>query len=85
MRKTKSYLLDLLLASILSFCAKAQITTITGKVENSESKERVAAVTITVKGSNTGTFTDDKGNFKIDVPKLPAVLLVSSVGDEEEL
>ncbi len=80
MRKTKSYLLALLLASILSVGAKAQITTITGKVENSESKEKVAAVTVTVKGTNLGTFTDDKGNFKITVPKLPAVLLVSSVG-----
>ena len=80
MRKNKSYLLALLLASILSFGAKAQITTFTGKVENSESKEKVAAVTITVKGTNAGTFTDDKGNFKIAVPKLPAVLLVSSVG-----
>jgi len=80
MRKTKSYLLALLLASILSVGAKAQITTITGKVENSESKEKIAAVTVTVKGTNLGTFTDDKGNFKIAVPNLPAVLLVSSVG-----
>ena len=80
MRKTKSYLLALLLASVLSVGAKAQITTISGKVENSESKEKIAAVTITVKGTNLGTFTDDRGNFKIAVPKLPAVLLVSSVG-----
>ena len=80
MRKTKSYLLALVLASVLSVGAKAQITTISGKVENSESKEKIAAVTITVKGTNLGTFTDDRGNFKIAVPKMPAVLLVSSVG-----
>jgi outer membrane receptor protein involved in Fe transport len=81
MRKTKSYLLALLLANILTVAAIAQ-TTISGKVENSASKEKVAAVSVTVKGSGTGTFTDDKGNFKITVAKLPATLLITSVGYE---
>jgi outer membrane receptor protein involved in Fe transport len=81
MRKTKSYLLALLLANILSVAAKAQIT-ISGKVENSSTKEKVAAVSVTVKGSGTGTFTDDRGNFKITVPNLPVTLLITSVGYE---
>ncbi len=81
MRKTKSYLLALLLANILTVAATAQ-TTISGKIENSATKEKVAAVSVTVKGSGTGTFTDDKGNFKIAVAKLPATLLITSVGYE---
>ncbi len=81
MRKTKSYLLALLLANILTIAATAQ-TTISGKIENSATKEKVAAVSVTVKGSGTGTFTDDKGNFKITVDKLPTTLLFTSVGYE---
>lgn len=81
MRKTKSYLLALLLANICTIALKAQ-TTISGKVENTATKESVAAVSVTVKGSGEGTFTDDKGNFKIAVAKLPAILLISSIGYE---
>lgn len=81
MRRIKSCLLALLLASIISIAAKAQ-TTVSGKVENSATKENVAAVSVTVKGTGEGTFTDDKGNFKISVAKLPVTLLVSSVGYE---
>ena len=81
MRKTKSYLLALLLANIFTIAATAQ-TTISGKVENKATKEKVPAVSVTVKGSGTGTFTDDKGNFKITVPALPATLLITSIGYE---
>ena len=81
MRKTKSYLLALFLANIITIAAKAQ-TTISGKVENSATKETVAAVSVTVKGSGEGTFTDDKGNFKLTLSKLPATLLISSIGYE---
>ena len=82
MRKTKSYLIALLLANIITITATAQTTTVSGKVENSATKEKVAAVSVTVKGTNTGTFTDDNGNFKITVSKLPATLLISSIGYE---
>ncbi|MFT3679310.1 MAG: TonB-dependent receptor [Ferruginibacter sp.] len=81
MRKIRSYLVALLLANILAFAANAQ-TTISGKVSNSATKEIVPAVSVTVKGSGEGTFTDDKGNFKVTVQKLPVTLLVSSVGYE---
>lgn len=81
MRKKRSYLFALLLANILAFAAQAQ-TTINGKVANSTTKENVPAVSVTVKGSGEGTFTDDRGNFRITVAKLPVTLLVSSVGYE---
>ena len=58
-----------------------QSTTVAGSVSNGKSKEAISAVSVTVKGSSTGTFTDDKGNFKFStVMKLPITLVFSSVG-----
>jgi len=82
MRNIRSYLVTFLLANILSIAAFAQNVTITGNVRNSNTKEGSGAVSITVKGAQTGTFTDDKGNFRITVKSLPVTLLVSSVGYE---
>ncbi|UEG48916.1 TonB-dependent receptor [Ferruginibacter lapsinanis] len=83
MRKKISYLLALFLATVCTISANAQSTIIIGKVENSSSKEDVAAVSVTVKGGTDGTFTDDKGNFKLTTnQKLPLTLLFSSVGFE---
>ncbi len=81
MRKTPGYLMALVLANLLSFAAHAQ-STITGKVENKATNEKVPAVSVTTKGAGTGTFTDDNGNFKITVQKLPVTLLFSSIGYE---
>lgn len=81
MKKIPNYLMALLLANLLSIAAHAQ-STISGKVENSTNKEKVAAVSVTAKGGEAGTFTDDNGAFKITVPKLPVTLLISSVGFE---
>ncbi|MFZ4058713.1 MAG: TonB-dependent receptor [Ferruginibacter sp.] len=83
MRRSISYLLALFLANVLTIAAFAQNITINGSVENSASKEKVAAVSITVKGGDQGTFTDDRGNFKLTTSKkLPLTLLVSSIGYE---
>lgn len=81
MKKTLSYSLALVLANLLTIAVCAQ-STITGKVENAATNEKIAAVSVTVKGSGTGTFTDDRGNFKITVPKLPVTLIFTSVGYE---
>src|SRR5262249_10463154 len=60
-------------------------TTITGHVQNSVTRERVPAVSVTVKGSTSGTTTDDRGNFKITTSQsLPVVLVFSSVGFEQQ-
>ena len=82
MRKTTCYLVTLLLANLLSFAAYSQNVTISGNVRNSNSKEGAGAVSVTIKGTNTGTFTDDKGNFKLTLKSLPVTLLISSVGYE---
>ncbi|GAB4091778.1 hypothetical protein GCM10028786_07040 [Flaviaesturariibacter terrae] len=60
----------------------AQNVTLTGKVKNVSSKENVPAVSVTVKGGSQGAYTDDNGNFRLTVNKLPVTLIVSSVGFE---
>ena len=56
-------------------------STVSGSVKNAKSKEAVTAVSVTVKGGTTGTYTDDKGAFKLTtVQKLPFTLIISSVG-----
>ncbi len=82
MRKVTSYLVTLLLANILTIAAFAQNVTINGNVRNSNTKEGSGAVSVLMKGGETGTFTDDKGNFRITVKSLPVTLLISSVGYE---
>ncbi|WP_462218850.1 TonB-dependent receptor [Ferruginibacter sp.] len=82
MRKIASYLVTFLLANAVTITAFAQNVTVSGNVRNSSTKEGAGAVSITVKGGTAGTFTDDKGNFKITVKSLPVTLLVSSVGYE---
>ena len=82
MRKIASYLVTFLLANAVTIAAFAQNVTVSGNVRNSSTKEGAGAVSITVKGGTAGTFTDDKGNFKITVKSLPVTLLVSSVGYE---
>ncbi|MGG9971727.1 TonB-dependent receptor [Ferruginibacter sp. SUN002] len=83
MRKNASYLLALFLAQFLSIAAFAQTNTIIGKIKNSVTNENAAAVSVTVKGGSDGTFTDDKGNFKLTTTqKFPVTLLFSSIGYE---
>ncbi|MBX2918503.1 MAG: TonB-dependent receptor [Ferruginibacter sp.] len=82
MRKITSYLVTFLLANILTVAAIAQSVTINGNVRNSSTKEASGAVSVIVKGQDEGTFTDDKGNFKITVKSLPVTLLITSVGYE---
>ena len=73
-------------ATLMAFSAKAQsASTISGTVKNSTSSESLSAVSIAVKNGNAGTFTDDKGNFKLSLAqKLPVTLVFSSVGFESK-
>ena len=82
MRKVTSFLVTFLLANIITIAAFAQNVTINGNIRNSSTKEGSGAVSVIVKGEDNGTFTDDKGNFRLTVKKLPVTLLVSSVGYE---
>jgi outer membrane receptor protein involved in Fe transport len=75
-------ILTVLLVSFCGLSAHAQSATISGNVKNSGTKEVVSAVSVTIKGTNSGTFTDDKGNFSITAKSLPVTLLITSIGFE---
>src|SRR5205809_470279 len=79
MRKIAYHMIGLFCACMLTSTVVAQ-NTISGDIVNSVTNEKVAAVSVIVKGASEGTFTDDKGTFKIPVAKLPATLIISSVG-----
>ncbi len=70
-----------LLALGSTFTFAQTSTTVTGNITNNKSKEALSAVSVTIKGSNSGAFTDDKGNFKFTTnQKPPFTLIISSVG-----
>lgn len=69
-----------LLVNLISVTCFAQTTTLTGTVRNKSSNEFIPAVSVVVKGSSQGTYTDDKGAFKITVAKLPVTLVFTSAG-----
>ncbi|MES2373558.1 MAG: TonB-dependent receptor [Bacteroidota bacterium] len=81
MRRLPRYGLLAIGAAICVTATAQQSTTVTGSVKNSKSKEAISAVSVTIKGSSTGTFTDDKGNFRLStLQKTPFTLVISSVG-----
>lgn len=73
-----------LTAILFSFTSWSQAVALSGNVKNASNQQGVPAVSITVKGSSQGTFTDDNGNFKLTVPSLPVTLVFSSIGFETQ-
>ena len=85
MRKSFRFLGALLLIAIFPIAALAQSITISGNVRNSSNKDVVPAVSITIKGTSAGTFSDEKGNFKlVTTQKPPFTLVFTSVGYESQ-
>lgn len=69
--------------SFISPTSAQTTVTITGHVQNSQSKESIPSVSVAIKGGGAGTTTDDKGNFKLTTTQQPPFVLVfSSVGFE---
>jgi len=64
---------------VLSSSAFAQ-KTITGKINDSKDGSPLAGVSITVKGTSTGTTSKADGTFSLTVPANATTLVVSSVG-----
>ncbi len=61
----------------------SQTHTLSGTVKNRDSREFVSAVSVIIKGSTEGTFSDARGNFKLATGKpLPLTLVFSSIGFE---
>jgi len=79
MGKSSRFLAVTIIASLFSVVVFAQNVTISGTVRNSSSKEVVPAVSVVVKGTSLGTYTDDKGNFKINVASVPVTLIFTAV------
>ncbi|HXB06061.1 MAG TPA: TonB-dependent receptor, partial [Puia sp.] len=72
-----------LLSSIAVFSQTPQ--TLTGSVRHSVTRDHVPAVSVTLKGTSIGTFTDDRGNFKLTITQSPPFILVfSSIGYEPQ-
>ena len=71
----------ILLVIALHVNAQTSIT-LSGTVKNTSTQEPVIAASVLVKGSSAiGTFTDEKGYFKLSVKhSLPLTLVISSVG-----
>src|ERR1044072_7304153 len=84
MRKSYLYFVAWLIACIFSVSAFAQNVTLTGSIKNTLTKETLPAVSVLVKGTSQGTFTDSKGDFKLTVAKLPVTLVISSAGFEDK-
>lgn len=82
MRKKLTSFVLVLAACLFSFSTWAQSVSIKGHVSNAGTKERVPAVSVFIKGTSIGTYTDDKGDFTLSVSKLPVILVFSSIGFE---
>jgi outer membrane receptor protein involved in Fe transport len=68
---------------VLPAVVNAQNVTISGSVKSASGGESIGSVSVTVKGSSTGTYTDAKGGFRLNLPastKFPVTLLFSSIG-----
>ena len=64
----------------LTIAASAQ-TTISGTVRNSTNKETVPFVSVAIKGTSTGTFTNERGYFKLTTSHaLPLTIVITSIG-----
>lgn len=84
MRKNCRFTLALLVVSFFTIAGFAQTVAISGTVRNSITKDPVPSVSVIVKGSSSGTFTNENGVFKLTVDKIPVVLVFSSVGYETQ-
>ncbi|MGI8950854.1 MAG: TonB-dependent receptor domain-containing protein [Chitinophagaceae bacterium] len=72
----------LLYVFVCSLAAGAQNNiTISGNVFNKATKESLDVVSVTITGGTAGTYTDEKGRFKLNTSqKPPFTLMISSVG-----
>ncbi len=75
----RKIILSLLVLFAFVYSADAQNRTITGKITNAQGAP-IPNVSVTVKGSRTGTTTDMNGNYSLSVPSNARTLMLSGVG-----
>jgi outer membrane receptor protein involved in Fe transport len=70
---------------VVSIITFAQGITINGQVTNKATGESVPAISVLVKGTGEGTYTNEKGRFTLDIKgNLPVTLIVSSIGFQKQ-
>ncbi|MFM2138989.1 MAG: hypothetical protein RJA57_1296, partial [Bacteroidota bacterium] len=84
MRKSYRFLAVWLIAALSTLSVNAQNVTITGKIKNSSSQDAMPAVSVSIKGTSQGTYTNSDGDFSLNVAKLPVVLVITSSGFEKQ-
>lgn len=80
---SKDRLLRCLVASLillLSFPSFAQQKTVTGRVQETDTRQPLPGVTVTVKGTTNSVASDATGSFSITVPDNNAVLVITNIG-----
>jgi len=80
MKRISSSVFSLLLLVLVSTTAFAQARRITGRVTVEGSGEAIPAASINVAGTSLGTYTDEQGNFSLNVPDGPATLRIRRIG-----
>src|SRR3981081_2214280 len=79
----RNYLLKTIVLSAFAFLSQiafSQEKRVTGKGTDSKDGSGVPDVSVTVKGSTTGTTTSRDGTFAINVPPGATTLIFSSIG-----
>jgi hypothetical protein len=75
--------LTLLFFLFIALFATAQTTTpLTGTIQDEQS-QGIPGASIQVANTNIRTMSDDKGRFKINIPKGKVQLIITSVGFEK--
>lgn len=81
MRLLKTHILTGLLFLCLSSFGQM---TVSGRITDEKTGEPVAKASVLIKGTSSGTSSDEQGNYKIEVPQKNATLIFSSVGFESK-
>ncbi|HET6769811.1 MAG TPA: TonB-dependent receptor, partial [Chitinophagaceae bacterium] len=78
MSKSLRFTAACLITVLFSLQALAQTVTISGTIRDSTTKDPIPAVSVAIKGTSLGTYTDDKGYFSITTSaKLPVTLVLT--------
>lgn len=82
----KIYLLSMAISAITVITAYSQSKPISihGKIVDQSTGSALPGVSIQVKGKNTGAVSDSLGSFRLNVPALPANLILSNISYEEK-
>jgi iron complex outermembrane recepter protein len=79
------FTLQLFLLPLFSFAQSDNLIEIAGKVTDQQSRQPLPDVSVSIKGTVTGTITNAAGNFVLRTKeKLPFILLISSVGFKQQ-